>query len=84
MSLHWLTYQTADDRVFGVILLEAADLIDARLRAGRGKLDQGAKFAAGYELDDEQAALVPEGTLGRMLSPHEAHKLIDRFEHGAS
>ncbi len=83
MSLYWLTYQTADERVLGVVLIQAGDLIDARLRAKRGKLDQGAKFAAGYELDDEHAALMPEGARGRMLSPREAHGLIDLIERGA-
>jgi len=81
VSLYWLTY-SASDRVHGVVILQAADVVQARVRANMARLDQGAEFAAGYELDDEQAALVPEGMLGRMLSPHEAHTLIDRIERG--
>jgi len=81
VSLYWLTY-SASDRVHGVVILEAVDVVQARVRANMARLDQGVEFAVGYELDDEQAALVPQGMLGRMLSPHEAHELIDRIERG--
>jgi len=43
----------------GVVILEAPDLIQARFRAKLEGVDQGAAFAAGWELDDERAAPVP-------------------------
>jgi len=81
VSLYWLTYSVGD-RVHGVVVREAADEPQACIRANINRLDQGPEFAAGCELDDEQAALVPQDMLGRMLSPHEAHELIDRIECG--
>jgi hypothetical protein len=46
------------------------------------RIDQGADFAEGHELDEATAAMVPAKAIGRMLDQDEAALLIRRFERG--
>jgi hypothetical protein len=79
VSLYWLTYRSGG-HVLGVIILEATDLLHARFRANLEGLDRDADFSEGHELDDERAAAVPKDMIGRMLTPAEAARLIERME----
>jgi hypothetical protein len=55
-------------QLFGVVILDSAHVIGARMRAGVSGIDQGTEFCEGHELDEATAALVPETPIGRMLS----------------
>jgi hypothetical protein len=56
----WLSYcKPAGRQLFGVVILDSWDIVQARMRAAV-KGDQGAQFCEGYELDAATAALLPE------------------------
>ncbi|HEY2226602.1 MAG TPA: hypothetical protein VGI22_02480 [Xanthobacteraceae bacterium] len=64
-----------------------AERIDPRLRDAKNeqraflaKIDQGAEFWEGYELDEATAKLVPDTAIGRMLDSEEAAKLLQKIE----
>jgi hypothetical protein len=63
-----------------VLLIRASHLIFARMRAAIDRLDQGADFGEGHELDEATAARVPAKMVGCMLTPAEAGKLLRRIE----
>ena len=46
MSLWWLVYNR-NDRLIGVVIIEAGALISARMRVALDGLDEGATFARG-------------------------------------
>ncbi len=77
--MRWLVYKR-DDQLLGVVIVEAASLIGARMRASLDGLDANATFAEGHELDDERAARVPARDVGRMLTRKEAAALLDKIE----
>jgi hypothetical protein len=81
MSLWWLVYNR-NDQVLGVVIIEAASLVSARMRAALGGLDVDATFAEGHELDAKRAAQVQARFVGRVLSRKEAAGLLDRVERG--
>jgi hypothetical protein len=70
MPHFWMTYRDSG-RLVGVVIMEAPSLVRAGLKAIRG-VGAGATFADGHELSADQAALVPTGKIGRMLSAGEA------------
>jgi hypothetical protein len=67
-------------RRFGVVIMDFPRVIQARLRAAVKGIDQGAGFCEGHELDETAAALMPEPSIGRLLSEDEAAKLIRWIE----
>ena len=82
-SLFWLCYHR-DDRLLGVVILEARELLEARMLAAIDGLDQLADFSEGYELSAQHAAMVSANLVGRMLSPDEAGRLTAWIESEAA
>ena len=76
MSHFWLRYRDPNQRS-NVVIMEAASLIHARLKATLGAHDGGMIFTEGHELGAEMAPLVQPG---RVLSADEAMELLSRFE----
>jgi len=81
MSLWWLTYNR-HGRLHGVVVIEAASLTSACIGAADNAVDKGASFVEGHELDADQAARIPPGYVGMMLSRKEAARLLDRIARG--
>ncbi len=82
-SLFCLCY-LRDNTFLGVVMVEARTLLEARMLAAIDGLDQLADFSRGFELDAEQAALVSPHSVGRMMLPDEAHRLMVWIESEAS
>jgi len=59
----------------GIVVLEARELLEARMLAAIDGLDECAEFAGGYELNAEQAGMISSQSLGRMLPPAEVSRL---------
>jgi hypothetical protein len=66
----------------GVVILEASSLSHARMLAALNNLGRVSRFAEGRSLNAEGAALIPNDSIGRLLSPREAGDLHDLVEHG--
>jgi hypothetical protein len=79
MSFWWLTYNRRG-RLHGVIVVEAASLISARVGVAGNALDKGVSFVEGHELDAERASRIPPGYVGMPLSQKEAGQLLKRIE----
>ena len=83
MPLFWLTYRFPigrvvrypDGRVGGVVVIEAPDLLHARLKAALAGADRDLQFASGHQLDPESARQVPADMLGRHLNRGDLRKL---------
>jgi type II secretory pathway predicted ATPase ExeA len=80
VSRFWLTYNRSG-RLVGVVIVDSRSLTDARISAA-GAIDLQAEFAEGHQIDESVAALVPAKAICRMLSPEEAHELLDYLERG--
>ena len=78
-SLFWLSYRR-DLRLFGVVIIEAGELLEARMLAAVAGLDRGADFSEGYALSVPCAAMVSAGSIARTLSPDEANRLMAWIE----
>ena len=78
-SLFWLCYRR-DNRLLGVVILEADTLLEARMFAALDGIDQLSEFSEGYELSTHHAAMVTANLVGRMLSPDEAGRLMAWIE----
>jgi len=74
-TLFWLSFRRSGNFV-GVVVLEARELLEARMLAAIDGLDECAEFAEGYELSAQQAAMISSQSLGRMLPPSEVSRLI--------
>jgi hypothetical protein len=75
-SLFWLSYR-CDNGVPGVVIVKAGALLEARMVAAIDGIDNAAEFLEGHELEASDA---PAHSVGRMLPPDEAHKLISWSE----
>ena len=71
MPLHWIFYR-GKDRDDGVLIIDGADLIDARISAMGNGFETGVVFAEGHMLNPELAAIVEPQEIGRFLSLSEA------------
>jgi hypothetical protein len=71
-SLFWLNYHR-DRSLFGVVIIEARELLEARMLAAVAGLHTGADFSEGYALGVQCAAA---SSMARMLSPDEANRLM--------
>jgi hypothetical protein len=83
MPLFWLTYRYPkgrvvrypNGRVAGVVVIESAGLLHARLKAALAGADRELEFASGHQLDPESAVQVPANMLGRRLNRGDLRKL---------
>ena len=82
-SLFWLSY-SRDQTLAGVLIIEARELLEARMLAAVGGLDKGADFFEGYALSEACAAMVSARSVARMLPPDEADRLITWIESEAA
>jgi hypothetical protein len=81
--LFWLCYRRADALV-GVVIIEAAELLQARMLAAIDGLDKLADYSGGYELSAEQTAMIWPNLIGRMISPEEAARVLSWIESEAA
>jgi len=81
--LFWLNYHR-DHRLFGVVIIEARELLEARMLAAVAGLDTDADFSEGYALGVQSAAMVSASAMARMLSPDEANRLMTWIESEAA
>ncbi len=65
----------------GVVIMEASSLLHARTLAAASGLGQVTQFAGGHLIDPKRAKLIPNGSIGRILSSIEAGKLHDLIEY---
>lgn len=77
MSLFWLAYRQSDG-VACVMIVEAAALIIARLKASLQVPGIDEHFVSGLELPRAQA--IPAAAIGRLLSQAQAHQVVRRLE----
>ena len=75
-SLFWLSYRCGNG-VPGVVIVKAGTLLEARMVAAIDGIDNAAEFLEGHELSAPEA---PPNSIGRMLPPDEAHKLVSWSE----
>jgi len=81
--LFWLSFRH-NGQFLGAVIIEARELLEARMLAAIDGLDQCAEFAQGYELSPRQAAMVSDHSRGRMLAPAEVSRLIAWIESEAA
>ena len=77
--LFWLSFRH-NGQFLGAVIIEARELLEARMLAAIDGLDQCAEFAEGYELNGQQAAMISDQSRGRMLAPAEVSRLITWIE----
>lgn len=82
-ALFWLSYCRHEELV-GVVIIEARNLLEARMIALIESLDKFADFAEGYELSSQEAAMISSSSIGRMLPPAEVNRLITWLESEAA
>jgi hypothetical protein len=57
-KLFWLTYRRSDGSAAGVVVIESAGLLHARLKASLAGADRGLEFVSGHRLDPISAGAV--------------------------
>jgi hypothetical protein len=65
----------------GVVIMEASSLLHARTLAAASGLGRVTQFAEGHFIGPKRAKLIPNGSIGRILSSIEAGKLRDLIEY---
>jgi hypothetical protein len=63
-----------------IVRIDLGGAVVEKRRAALDGLDQGTTFAEGHMLDAKSAAMVAPGEIGRLLTPREARRMIERFE----
>jgi hypothetical protein len=71
----WLAFLDGD-----VVLVEASSLLHARTVAAQFGLGRVSHFAEGHFIAPDRAALIPYGSIGRMLTPLESRQVLDLLE----
>jgi hypothetical protein len=79
IPLFWLDYRWGEE-IGSVVIIKSDSLIGARMNALASRLDHGFTFVGGHALDAEQTALVPQHSIGRMLTLAEAERLLASFQ----
>jgi hypothetical protein len=82
-SLFWLSYDR-DRGQTRVLIIEARELLEARMLAAVAGLDSGADFSEGYALSEQCAAMISARSKSRMLPPDEADRLMTWIESEAA
>jgi len=82
-SLFWLSYHRNQNQA-GVLIIEARELLEAQMLAAVNGLDKGADFFKGYALSEPCAAMIPAGSVARLLPPDEADRLVTWIESEAA
>ena len=82
-ALFWLSFHRSG-QFLGAVIIEARELLEARMLAAIDGLDECAEFAEGYELSPRQAAMISDHSRGRMLAPAEVSRLIAWIESEAA
>ena len=65
----------------GVVIMKAASLAHARLLAAI-EFGHASHFVEGYPISPDLVELIPDHSVGRMLSPLEARELIKLLKYG--
>ena len=73
----WLSFRGGD-----VVIMEAASLAHARLLAALNELGRVSQFVEGYSINPDLAALIPDDSIGQMLTPVEARQLLKLMKYG--
>jgi hypothetical protein len=63
----------------GVAVMEATSLAEAAVVNGLGRASQ---FVEGYSINPDLAALIPDDSIGRILTSLEARKLLKLMKYG--
>jgi hypothetical protein len=66
----------------GVVIMKAASLAHARLLAALNEFSRASLFIEGYDINPDLAALIPNHSIGRLLSAVEARELIKLLKYG--
>jgi hypothetical protein len=66
----------------GGLIVEAVSLAQARLLAVAKGPGRPSQFAEGHSIRPNLAALLPDGSVGRMLTPVEARRLLKLMRYG--
>jgi hypothetical protein len=78
----WLSFSDGS-----VVIIAASSLAHARLLAAAKGLGRASDFIEGNRIDTERLPPIPDGFVGRLLSPIDARQLLeilDRQDHGRS
>jgi hypothetical protein len=75
VPLFRLTYRDPNGRAVGVVVIESAGLLHARLKAALAGADRDLEFVSGHQLDAESARQVPANMVGRLLDDGDLRKL---------
>ena len=68
----WLSFRDG-----GVVIINAASLAHARLRAAASGLGRASDFVDGSLIDTQRLPPIPQEFIGRMLSPIDARQLLE-------
>jgi hypothetical protein len=75
--LWWLSFLGG-----GAVIVEASSLVQARLLAASNNLGRISQFDQGYAVNADLAGRIPDNSVGRMLSPAEARRMLKFLKYG--